>query len=181
MQGKISSHLQWWKFKNTSRDEPMYFWFILMQIWPQAKCQFEFNSFEEQLSIKKLPLKLKAIWQNKMPFTDLFTWFKVKLHHYRKYDLFLMDAKSLLHCLPTNGTDGFWFKISASLTKSMGKSLFAAAESLDRLHVMLAAFEHRCAGCCCWSPACSSTNYILYTCVFIAFKKSREVFFIFTN
>lgn len=59
-----------------------------------------------------------------------------------------MDAKSLLHCLPKNGTDGFWFKICASLTKSMGKSLFAAAESLDRLHAMLAPFEHRCAACC---------------------------------
>lgn len=59
----------------------------------------------------------------------------------------------------------------------MGNSLFAAAESLDRLRVILAPFEHRCAGCCCWSPAYSSTNYIVYTSVFIAFEKSREVFF----
>lgn len=58
-----------------------------------------------------------------------------------------MDVKNTLHCLPTNGTDGFSFKISASLMKSMGKFLFAAAESLDRLHVLLAVFEHRCDGC----------------------------------
>lgn len=41
------------KIQNTLKDEPMYFWFILMQIWPQARCQLEFNSFEEHLSIRK--------------------------------------------------------------------------------------------------------------------------------
>lgn len=73
---------------------------------------------------------------------------KVKLYHYRKQDLFLMNVKNVLHCLPTNGTDGLWFKISASLMKSMRKPLFAAAESLDRLHILLSLFEHKCAGCC---------------------------------
>lgn len=58
-----------------------------------------------------------------------------------------MDVKNLLHCLPTNRIDGFWFKVNASLMKSMGKSLLAAAESLDRLHILLALFEHKCAGC----------------------------------
>lgn len=58
-----------------------------------------------------------------------------------------MDAKNLPHCLPKKGTDGFWFKTSVSLTQSMGESLFAAAESLDRLQVMLAPLEHRCAAC----------------------------------
>jgi len=31
--------------------------------------------------------------------------------------------------------------------KSMGKYLFAAAESLGRLHILLVVFEHKCAGC----------------------------------
>lgn len=86
-----------------------------------------------------------------------------------------MNVKNLLHCL--YGTDDFCFKveIGASLMKTMSESLFEAAKSLDRLHILL--FEHKCAGYYVDRLDVVVPFFILYTDVIIAFEKSRQVCF----